>query len=76
MSDNSLRIAFDYKSPDEPTLIVYKYFGGGMMFGTEPTISIVKTYVGLEAINLYSALSGKTVNYIKKEAGFDEETKD
>ena len=68
MSDNSLRISFEYKAPDEPTLIVYKYFGGGMIFGTELTISIVKTYVGPEAINLYSALSGKSIETIKQEA--------
>ena len=61
MSDNSLRIAFDYKNPDEPTLIVYKTFGGGYMLGSEPTISIIKTYVGKEALDLYVKLTGKEV---------------
>lgn len=76
MSDNNLRVVFDFKAPDEPTLVVYKYFGGGYILGSEPSISVVKTFVGKEALELYSKLSGKTVNYIKKEAGFDEETKD
>lgn len=71
MSDNSLRIVFDYKMPDEPTLIVYKHFGGGYFLGSEPTISIMKTVVGKKAVALYSELSGKTIEQIEKEAEND-----
>ena len=69
MSDNNLRITFDYKKPDEPTLIVYKYFGGGYFIGSEPTISIVRTVVGKKAVALYSELSGKTIEEIEEAAG-------
>lgn len=68
MSDNNLRITFDYKKPDEASLIVYKYFGGGYFIGSEPTISVVRTIVGKKAIALYSELSGKSVEEIEKEA--------
>ena len=68
MSDNNLRITFDYRKPDEATLIVYKYFGGGYLIGSEPTISIVRTVVGKKAVTLYSELSGKSVEEIEKES--------
>lgn len=71
MSDNNLRITFDYKKPDEATLIVYKYFGGGYFIGSEPTISVVRTVVGKKAVALYSELSGKTIAEIEKEAEND-----
>ena len=69
MSDNSLRISFDYKKPDEAALIIYKAFGGGMYFGGEPSISVVRTIVGKKAVAIYSELSGKTIEEIEKEAG-------
>lgn len=68
MSDNNLRITFDYKKPDEATLIVYKYFGGGYFLGSEPTITVVRTVVGKKAVALYSELSGKSIEEIEKEA--------
>lgn len=68
MSDNNLRITFDYKKPDEAVLVVYKYFGGGYFIGSEPTISIVRTVAGKKAVALYSELSGKSVEEIEKEA--------
>ena len=79
MYDNRLRIAFDFKYPDEAALIVYESFSSGMMFGADASIKIVKTYVGESAIELYSKLSGKTIETIKKEAGYtpcDEENAD
>ena len=69
MSDNNLRISFDYKYPDEAALVVYTAFGG-VMIGSEPTINVRKVITGIEAVELYSRLSGKTVEYIKKEAGY------
>ena len=69
MCDNNLRISFDYKYPDEAALVVYTAFGGGMI-GGEPTINVRKVLTGIEAVELYSRLSGKTVEYIKKEAGY------
>lgn len=68
MSDNNLRISFDYKYPDEAALVVYTAFGG--MIGGEPTVNVRKVITGEEAVELYSKLSGKTVEKIKKEAGY------
>lgn len=68
MSNNEIRLAFDYKKPDEAVLITYKIFGGSLYFGGEPSISIIKTYTGEKAIELYSELSGKTIEEIEKEA--------
>ncbi len=67
MTDNSLRMTFDYKYPDEPVLMLYKVTSFGM-YVSEPSISIVKTFVGIDALNLYSVLSGKDRDEIKKEA--------
>ena len=67
MSDNNLRITFDYKKPDEATLVIYKVWGGITYLGGEPSISVIKTYTGLKAIQLYSELSGKSIEEIEKE---------
>ena len=67
MTDNGLKIVFDYRKPDQAVLITYKVWGGGMFTGTDPSISIVKTFTGAEAIALYSELSGKSIEQIKKE---------
>lgn len=69
MTDNSLRISFDYKYPDEAALVVYSAFGGGTCLGGEPTISVRKVIVGEKAVKLYSELTGKSVEDIRKEAG-------
>lgn len=66
MSDNSLKISFDYKKEDGAVLIIYKTFGGSMYYGSEPTISIIRIFVGKKAIALYSELSGKTIEEIEK----------
>ena len=68
MSDNGIRIAFDYKKPDVATLVTYKIWGGTTYLGGEPSISVIKTYTGGKAIALYSELSGKTIEQIEKEA--------
>ena len=68
MSDNGLRIAFDYKKPDEAALVVYKTWGGSMYLGSEPSVSVVRTIVGKKAVAIYSELSGKTIEEIEKEA--------
>ena len=68
MSDNNLRISFDYKYPDEAALVVYNAIGGGY-FG-EPSVNVRKIIIGEEAVELYSRLAGKTVEDIRKEAGY------
>lgn len=70
MSNNNLRISFDYKYPDEAALVVYSTFGGGVILGSEPTISIRKIITGEKAVELYSKLTGKSVEDIRKEAGY------
>ena len=69
MTDNNLRISFDYKYPDEAALVVYSTFGGGMVLGGEPAINVRKVIVGEKAVKLYSELTGKSVEDIRKEAG-------
>ena len=69
MTDNNLRIAFDYKKPDEAALIVYKSYSGLYGFGPDSAISVVRTVVGKKAVELYSELSGKSVEQIEQEAG-------
>lgn len=69
MTDNNLRISFDYKYPDEAALVVYSTFGGYL--GGEPTISVRKIITGEKAVKLYSELTGKSsIEDIKKEAGY------
>lgn len=67
MTDNNVRISFDYRYPDEAALIVYSTFGGGYL-GGDPTINIRKVIIGDEAVELYSKLTGKSVEDIRKEA--------
>lgn len=69
MSDNSLRVSFDYKYPDDAALVVYSAFGGGY-FGGEPTVGIRKIITGEKAVKLYSELSGESVEDIRKKAGY------
>lgn len=72
MSDNSLRISFDYKYPDEAALIVYATFGGGY-FGSSPEVTIKKVITGENAVKLYSELTGESIeDIIRKEAGYTE----
>ena len=70
MTDNNLKISFDYKYPDEAALIVYSTFGGGYLVGSEPTINVRKIITGEKAVKLYSELTGKSVEDIRKEAGY------
>ncbi len=76
MTDNNLKMTFDYKYPDEPVLMIYRVTNFGVMFGSEPSISVVKTFVGEEALNLYSKLSGKDIDKIKKDAGCENNNKE
>lgn len=69
MTDNNVRISFDFRHPDEAALIVYSTFGGGYL-GGDPTINIRKVIIGDEAVELYSKLAGKSVEDIRKEAGY------
>ena len=69
MSDNNLRISFDYKYPDEAALVVCSTFGGGFL-GGEPTMNIRKVITGEKAVKLYSELTGMSVEDIRKKAGY------
>lgn len=69
MSDNNLRISFDYKYPDEAALVVYNTTGGGY-FGCDPSVNVRKVITGEKAVELYSKLTGKSVEDIRKEAGY------
>lgn len=64
MSDNSLKVAFDYKYPDLAALVVYKVTGGGYFGSTD--VSVIKVITGEEAIKLYSELTGKSIVEIHK----------
>ena len=68
MQDNNLRIAFDYKYPDTAALIVYESWGSSM-FGGDNSIRVRKTIIGEEAVKMYSALTGRDIPSIHKEAG-------
>ncbi len=70
MQDNNLRISFDYKYPDDAALVVYSTFGGGYLVGGEPTINVRKVITGDAAVKLYSELTGKSIEDIRKEAGY------
>lgn len=63
MSDNNLRVSFDYKYPDEPVLIIYELLGRG-------DIRVIQTYVGDKALQLYSHLTGKNIDTIRRAAGY------
>ena len=71
MTDNNLKISFDYKYPDEAALMVYSTFSTGY-FGGEPAVSVRKLITGEKAVKLYSELTGKTIEEIHKEAGNNE----
>lgn len=67
MQDNNLKISFDFRYPDEAALIVYSTFGGGYL-GGDPQINIRKVIIGDGAVELYSKLTDKSVEDIRKEA--------
>ena len=69
MSDNSLRISFDYKYPDEAAMVVYTVVGDGY-FSSCTSVNVKKVITGEDAVKAYSMLTGKTVEDIKKEAGY------
>lgn len=68
ISDNNLRVSFDYKYPDEAALVVYSTSGGGY-FG-DPSVNVRKVITGEDAVKTYSMLTGKTVEDIRKDAGY------
>lgn len=69
MRDNSLQINFEYQYPGTAVLLVYETYGGGMFFGDSARIQIRKTLIGEDAVKMYSALTGKDIPSIHKEAG-------
>ena len=66
MMDNSLKLSFDFKSTNEAALIVYKTMSSYFM--GDPTITIIHIFTGQEAIEIYSRITGKSIEDITKEA--------
>lgn len=67
MSDNSLKIAFDYNKPDEAVLLIYKTsISGFSLYGGEPSVTVERVISGKKAIALYSELSGKSIEQIEE----------
>lgn len=69
ISDNNIRISFDYKYPDEAVLVVFTTNGGGYLYGDQG-VNIRKVITGKKAIGIYSELSGKPIEKIQKDAGY------
>lgn len=69
ISDNNIRISFDYKYPDEAVLVVFTSNGGGYLYGDQG-VNIRKVITGKKAIGIYSELSGKSIEKIQKDAGY------
>ncbi len=67
MSVNELRVSFDYIYPDEPALLVCEELRG------RSGIQIKQAYVGEKALQLYSQLTGKSIDTIRREAGYPTE---
>lgn len=66
--DNSLRVSFSYIHPDEAALVVYKVVSGGYFGSSDVTIS--KVITGKEAVQIYSGLTGESLESIKESAGY------
>lgn len=64
MSDNNLRVSFDYIYPDEPALLVCEELRG------RGDIRVIQAYIGEKALQLYSQLTGKSIDAIRRAAGY------
>ena len=60
---NNLQISFDYHKPDIAVLTVFKTSNA---FFTSPSVEIVKTLIGREAIETYAKITGMSVDEIEK----------
>ena len=42
ISDNNLRISFDYKYPDNAALVVFNTTSSSFLYGSEPSVNVKK----------------------------------
>lgn len=63
MKEN-VEISFDYKKPDIAVLTVFKTNVGFLY--SAPSVMIVKTLIGREAIETYAKITGMSVDEIEK----------
>lgn len=61
---NNLEISFDYQKPDIAVLTVFKTSNAFLY--TSPSVTIVKTLIGREAIETYAKISGMSVDEIER----------
>lgn len=61
---NNLEISFDYKKPDIAVLTVFK--ANVSFLYSAPSVQIVKTLIGREAIETYAKITGMSVDEIEK----------
>lgn len=66
--DNSLRVSFSYVYPNEAALVVYKVVNGGYFGSSDVVIS--KVISGIEAVKIYSGLTGESLESLKENAGY------
>lgn len=69
MSVKELRVSFDYIYPDEPALVVCELCD-------RSGIRIKQAYTGEKALQLYSQLTGDSIDTIRREAGYQTERMD
>lgn len=62
--EDRIQISFDYKKPDIAVLTVFKTNVGFLY--SAPSVRIVKTLIGREAIETYAKITGMSVDEIEK----------
>jgi hypothetical protein len=63
---NNLEISFDYHKPDIAVLTVFKTSNAFLY--TTPSVQIIKTLIGREAIETYSKITGKPIEDIERDS--------
>lgn len=66
--DNTLRVSFNFVYPNEAALVVYKVMTGGYFGSSDVVIS--KVITGIEAVKIYSGLTGESIESLKENAGY------
>lgn len=62
--NDKLEIYFDYKKPDIAVLTAFKT--NNAFLYTSPSVTIVKTLIGREAIETYAKITGMSVDEIER----------
>lgn len=62
--EDRIEISFDYKKPDIAVLTVFKTNVGFLY--SAPSVQIIKTLIGREAIETYAKITGMSVDEIEK----------